>query len=387
MDRMREFAANLADGLGKVASKFVQDAVIGIYQAKSVNLTEVAHALNEDIAIHATQKRLSRNLGRADLREAVTQRLLTIAARRVRTETPLYVHVRDLSKRYARKMQYLLPQTSSDSDKSSGYRICEIVASEPGTDRYVPITTHLWSSHAPGFVSDSDEIIATIARVLSATNGRGIIYPSFSVFQHSTTVAQLASIRDMRALIHITPNFSDQWLHRKQLLGLKEAIAACDTPYGMTVYKMHPDGVEDHVFLELGAIQGAHCECPERPGSLCAVRYDSPSLRNTNTEPTLYFSTVPLKNNRATMKLVAACFTASAHTVDANVAHKNRYNLTGFRVLSYGRMQTLLALLQATTFFEAAISRQARIERLSGSLEPQSGDHPRTFLMPEIVNS
>jgi hypothetical protein len=156
--RLREFARDLAFGLGKVSAKFVEDALVGIYLAKSVNLTEVAHALDENIAIHATQKRLSRNLGQPELGRLIAIRLLTFAARRVRQDTLLAVHVRDLKKRYARQMQYLLPLDESATSDASGYRVCEIVACEPGTDRYTPIASHLWSSHAPSFVSDSAEV-------------------------------------------------------------------------------------------------------------------------------------------------------------------------------------------------------------------------------------
>jgi len=145
LDRIRHYANDLAQGLGKVASKFVQDAVTGIYLAKSVNLTEIAHALDEDIAIHATQKRLSRNLGRANIRDAVSEALLTMAARRVHKDTTLNVHVRDLTKRYARKMQYLFSPEPSPVQNPNGYRICEVVACEPNSDRLTPIAAHLVS--------------------------------------------------------------------------------------------------------------------------------------------------------------------------------------------------------------------------------------------------
>lgn len=91
-DRLRKFDADLTGGLGSVRAKFVEDALMGIYRAKSVILTDLADALNE---VHATQKRLSRNLGHPGLGTSIADRLLTIAARRVRKDTLLVVHVRD----------------------------------------------------------------------------------------------------------------------------------------------------------------------------------------------------------------------------------------------------------------------------------------------------
>jgi hypothetical protein len=241
---MRHYANDLAVGLGKVASKFVQDAVTGIYLAKSANLTEIAHALDEDIAIHATQKRLSRNLGRANVRDAVSQALLTMAARRVHKDAMLNVHVRDLTKRYARKMQDLFSPEPSPGQHPNGYRICEVVACEPDSDRSTPIAAHLWSCHAPGFTTDSEEIIATIRRVLAATNGRGIIHPSPSIYDHGTRVEDLAAIEGMRGLLYLgtpDPEQGKRWIYRHKSMNDGEIADICDLPYGVTLYKMHPD--------------------------------------------------------------------------------------------------------------------------------------------------
>jgi hypothetical protein len=243
LDRMRHYANDLAVGLGKVASKFVQDAVTGIYLAKSANLTEIAHALDEDIAIHATQKRLSRNLGRANVRDAVSEALLTMAARRVHKDTMLNVHVRDLTKRYARKMQDLFSPEPSPGQHPNGYRICEVVACEPDSDRSTPIAAHLWSCHAPGFTTDSEEIIATIRRVLAATNGRGIIHPSPSIYDHGTRVEDLAAIEGMRGLLYLgtpDPEQGKRRIYRHKSMNDGEIADICDLPYGVTLYKMHP---------------------------------------------------------------------------------------------------------------------------------------------------
>lgn len=56
-------AATLSDGLGNVSSKFVRDMlVVGTHRSRSVNLTGIAGALGEGIEMHASHKRLSRNL-------------------------------------------------------------------------------------------------------------------------------------------------------------------------------------------------------------------------------------------------------------------------------------------------------------------------------------
>ena len=49
----------------------MKDMLVGIHQSRSVNLTEVARSLKEEIELHASHKRLSRNLARSELIDVV----------------------------------------------------------------------------------------------------------------------------------------------------------------------------------------------------------------------------------------------------------------------------------------------------------------------------
>ena len=98
------FAGELSDGLGKVRSKFVRDMLVGIHQSRSVNLTEIARSLGEDIELHASHKRLSRNLARSELIDVVGSRMLASGAAQVTENSLLIVHCYNLVKRFATKM-------------------------------------------------------------------------------------------------------------------------------------------------------------------------------------------------------------------------------------------------------------------------------------------
>ena len=50
----------LCSDMGKISSRFVEEMVFGLSASGSVRLTEIGRALEEDIALHATHKRLSR---------------------------------------------------------------------------------------------------------------------------------------------------------------------------------------------------------------------------------------------------------------------------------------------------------------------------------------
>jgi hypothetical protein len=58
----------LCTELGKVASRFVEEMIYGISGSGSVVLTRIARALEEEISLHDTHKRLSRNLGNGVIR-------------------------------------------------------------------------------------------------------------------------------------------------------------------------------------------------------------------------------------------------------------------------------------------------------------------------------
>ena len=74
----------LTVGLGKVRARFVKDATIGIRRARSLRLSKIGEALDEKIALHATHKRLSRNLADERIGQIVMERIL---ARGVETIT------------------------------------------------------------------------------------------------------------------------------------------------------------------------------------------------------------------------------------------------------------------------------------------------------------
>ena len=95
--------------LGRVREKFLRSMLIGIEHADSLNLTSIAGALDEGIRLHATQKRLSRNLDDQVLFDFLQNRLLSLATSDVSHDSWLVVHTYSLEKRYAKKIEYLGP--------------------------------------------------------------------------------------------------------------------------------------------------------------------------------------------------------------------------------------------------------------------------------------
>ena len=104
---LEHFSGTLSAGLGKPACRFVAEALYGIAARQSVRLTEIGRALEEPIALAKTETRLSRNLGRPELGDHVARAILREGGCRVGERTLLILDVSDVTKPYARKMEYL----------------------------------------------------------------------------------------------------------------------------------------------------------------------------------------------------------------------------------------------------------------------------------------
>ncbi len=102
-----DFSGKLSDRLSKPARRFVSEALYGIAARGSVRLSEIARALEETIPLIKTEGRLSRNLGREELRAHLGSAVLREGGARIRERTLLVLDLSDIAKPYAEKMQYL----------------------------------------------------------------------------------------------------------------------------------------------------------------------------------------------------------------------------------------------------------------------------------------
>ena len=72
------FSGELCKDMGVVASRFIEEAVFGLSASGSVRLTEIGRALEEKIPLHATHKRLSRNLADQSLEHNLGHNVLIV---------------------------------------------------------------------------------------------------------------------------------------------------------------------------------------------------------------------------------------------------------------------------------------------------------------------
>ncbi|HNT89137.1 MAG TPA: hypothetical protein PKL84_14835, partial [Candidatus Hydrogenedentes bacterium] len=158
-----------------MAQRFVAEMIYGIQASGSVLLTEVARTLQESIAVRKTHMRLSRNLQRPELEGVVQDNVLRLAAPQVGRDTLLVIDPSDVAKKYAKKMEYLATvRDGSAHELSAGYWTLHVMGAELGTERVVPLYQRLYSSNAPGFVSENDEVLRAVDAVRAHVGDRGL---------------------------------------------------------------------------------------------------------------------------------------------------------------------------------------------------------------------
>ncbi len=384
------FAGWLSAGLGRRPARFLRDMVTGMYRSGSVHLTEIASALDEDIHLHATHKRLSRNLAREQLAPWVADRLLEQAALAVKADTRLIICSYGLHKRYAKQMEYLRGPSQEEAaiPDGGGYRVCEILSSDVGTNTYVPLLITVWSRHAPGYTSDLSEVLSAVERVLAATGGNGIVY--LDDFAISPRIID-GLIRDPALrFVSSVPHYPGEahLVYRRRTRPLASLIDECETPFGETMYKVIDDvyvpqatasgdsPVEREMFMHFGSLP-INLPGSERPLSLVVIKTNSHFGQDIGVP--IVTSELSLRSRRAHMVPIAG-FITTRDVVRNLRRHRASYNPADFRVLTYGRLQLLMVLLQAVIFYE---SRSVLVEDQMVTFEPHSGDYQRDFMLPE----
>jgi hypothetical protein len=372
----------LGPELGRVGFKFIRDMLVGIDTAQSVNLTDITNALCEGIRPHATHKRLSRNLDNPELSKNFSDRLLKLGAARVGEDTRLIVHMYELNKKYARKVEYL---PSVENGESAGFKVCGIVANDLGSQNYVPLVASVWSEDVPGYVSDTEEIKKVLYRVSNATGNRGMFY-----FDDKSVDDDLLSpILEEPSLNFVMWQRSDvSVVYRNKTCSLQDVADSVETAYGKMMFKLLPKGVSGtsngtDLDLDLFVHAGVTAIKSKEAGtSLRLIALKTKNRLIGEVVVPLITSAEDLRSRKALMGLVDSCLTIQ----DTLVAHHTlleRFDPASFRVLTYSRLQFLMSLLQAVMYYEVSVAEKVSVEDHQISPNPHDGDLDRTYYLPE----
>jgi hypothetical protein len=397
-----DFARWLTTGFSLPDAKFTRDMLKGINTARSVRLADVARVLNEPSNLHSTRNRLSRNLANTLLATELSDRLLRQGAHSVRRDTRLIVRTYALCKPDARKMQYLYDETDPEMNS---YQICEIVASNTGSQKYLPLFSTFWSRHAPDYVSDVDEINRAIHRVLSVTNGRGIVFldhPFLELSVLSALVTELAGDASVQFVATVQDENTNQLRYRQQSKTLSDLRELCNTPYACRIFKVLPQNSGLPETMQVPSdFQGLYQEIVSSPdGELTEhsinMEFGSLAVRHQDSQRRLHLLVLKgelsthlltsLDDMRTRGSLLAPVWSwfSTWEVISAHSTITDDFTPGDIGVMTYDRMRLLLTLLHAVVFFEA---RAYRLKDYSLTrLQPHEGRRfQRNFLLPEDV--
>ena len=369
-NRIGRFSGDLSKGLCLPAQRFVSEMVYGIQASGSVLLTEIGRSLEEGIAVKKTEERLSRNLMRPQLEKTVAGSVLHMASAHVGQDTLLIIDPSDLSKKYAKKMEYLATvRDGSAHDLANGYWTLHIVGAELDSSQLVPLYQRLWSQDAPDFVSENEEILRGVDAVMAHVGRRGIF-----VYDRGGDRINLFGPfldRGARFLVRLVGN--RHLVYKHETLLASDVARACPCRFATTVARIE-HGRERTYELRFG-FRKVHL--PERTEPLYLL-----VVHGFGQEPLMLLTTEPLRQSfKCLWPMVRAYL--KRWSIEETIRYvKTCYDLENVRVLNYQGLQNLMPLLLAVMFFAACVlDHDQRLRIMAGYVERAA---KRLFGIPDF---
>jgi hypothetical protein len=341
--QLTKFCSELCGEVSRPLEKFVSQMLFGIQASQDVKLSNIARSLKEEIALIKTEDRLSRNLKAAELESKLAPQLVSMASRRVETNTVLCLDLSDIRKEYARRMEYLTTvHDGSSGELHAGYWLCAITGAQIQGSEILPLYQKLYSTEAQDFLGENEEVLAAIDLVRASTGSRGI----WTVDRGGDRKRLLEPLldRQQRFVIRSTG--------KRTVIGkyhLERSVAAfgarCRLRHRARVVKIQ-DGLEKTYDLRLGV------EPIRLPGR--REMLDLVVVAGFGREPMLLLTNA-LNGARDSESLwwIAQIYLTRWKIEETFRFLKQSYNLEDIRVRKYQRLKNLVVLVTAAAYFAA----------------------------------
>ena len=341
--QIHKFSGELCTSMGKVSSRFIEEALFGLSASGSVRLTEIGRSLEEDIPLHATHKRLSRNLADKGLASHIEKQVLQLGAKRITEKTLLIVDPTDLQKKYAKKMQYLASvRDASEKTIGKGYWMCGVVGCEVGSSEITPLAQELWSQNAPDFTSENEQILSLVKRVRQATHYQGVLVYDRGGDRREFLIPWT---KDSSCRYIVRQRGDRNLLHRGKLRSGLNLAVFCSTPYSATIIK-EKKGEEKTYRIEFGFLPVRLPEWRERKLWLVVVK-------GLGKKPLMLLTTEPMRRNRKVLWWAVEAYVTRWRVEETIRFIKQSYDIEDVRVLTYDRLKNMAVLVLAASYFAA----------------------------------
>jgi hypothetical protein len=338
-EQIIKFSGELSAGWPKVARRFLAEAIYGIQARQSVHLTEIARSLGEKIALKKTQYRLCRQLGREELGRRVLNSICRMGAQRVEKKTLLIMDISDIRKKYARRMEHLARvRDGSEKVLANGYWTLSVIGAEVQKSSLVPLYGTLYSQKSPNFRSENLEIRRAINRISQATGKKGVWIldrggDRENIFDHLlrnqlSFIIRLKGIRDL--------------IYKGGKHSVLELAMTCPLPYAERIVKQEK-GKETIYYLQFGA---RPVKLPSRSDPLTLV-----VVRGFGQEPLMLLTDLPLTRSRKSVWRILESYLTRWRIEETIRFLKQSYQVEDIRLLTYHRLQNMMAILMAVAYF------------------------------------
>lgn len=164
-NKLAQFAAQTGNGLSRPLYKFLRDMLTGMVAKKSILLSDVGRALNENTDLLYTEKRLSRNLCSRRMDDSAIRENYLRTVRRDTRNAVIAFDLSDCRKEYSKDQPFLAGiWDDTRKEKAYGYWLTQVEAVRPD-GKHIPLWLDTWSQKAPSFISQNQQIINTIETV------------------------------------------------------------------------------------------------------------------------------------------------------------------------------------------------------------------------------
>jgi hypothetical protein len=338
-EQIIQFSGELSFNWGKVARRFLTEAIYGIQARQSVRLTEIARALGEKIPIKKTQYRLCRQLGREDLGPRVMDTVCRMGASSVEKKTLLVLDISDITKKYARKMEYMARvRDGSQKCLGNGYWTLSVIATDVGKPPLVPLYNHLYSHKSPDYESENTEIRRAIRRVIKHTRKRGV-WVLDRGGDRGKVFAEMIK-QDLSFIIRLKKTRDLVYRRREHLV--EELAALCPMIHAERIVRQE-GGKETIYELEFGALP---VQLPGKDIPLTLV-----VVRGLGQEPMALLTSLRVTRGRKSLWWVISAYLTRWRIEETIRFIKQSYQVEDIRLLTYTRLQNMMAILLAVAYF------------------------------------
>jgi hypothetical protein len=322
--------------------------LFGIQSSQDVKLSNIARALQEDMILIRTEKRLSRNLKSAELEKEVTPQLVSMGSQRIQANTVLALDLSDIRKEYAQKMENLATvRDGSTGELHQGYWLCDVTGAEINGSEIVPLYQKLFSVEAKDFCSENAEILAAVDLIRKHTAGRGIWVMDRGGDRKKLLEPLLD--RDQRFVVRSTGQRTV--IDRKGLQGsVAEVAGRCRLRNQARLLKIQ-DGQEKTYELRYGAVP---IRLPGRSEELWLV-----VIAGFGEELLTLLTNLPLPaRDSESLWWIVQIYLPRWKIEETFRFVKQSYNLEDIRVMKYQRLKNLVILVTAVAYFAATFLGQ-----------------------------